>query len=386
MKKEKVAVMFGGRSIEHEISVITALQAIQAFDSQKYEIFPVYLALNGKWYTGASLFKKTFYSQIPEAYSILEEIALFPDPHEGFIKLASREKIPVDLCFLAFHGQFGEDGCVQGLLELSDIPYTGSTFTASAVAMNKFLSKSIISSQGVETLPSVLANKREAITHLSRLREKILSKISFPLFVKPNHLGSSIGISRANTKAELNQALAKVFLYDDQALIEPCLDKFFEVNVSVLDGDPPIASLVEMPIASSGALSYEDKYLRGKTKSSGQTSGMAGLSRIIDPKDLDPLIKNKVISDALLSFEALGCSGVCRFDFMYETGKRVLYFNEVNPIPGSFAFYLWDKREPRILYTELIERLLESAKKRKEIQRSLTSNFGFHALKEKNNA
>ncbi len=383
MRKEKVAVMFGGRSAEHEISVITALQAIKAFDSQKYEVLPVYLSLNGKWYTGDPLFQKSFYRRLPDALADVEEIALLPDPsYGGFVKVCGKGRVPVDVCFLAFHGQLGEDGSVQGLLELADIPYTGSSPAASAVAMNKFLSKSVVTSHGIATLPSVLAAKKEAVRNLKGLSEKILSKLSFPLFIKPNHLGSSIGISHAKTIQELNAALAKVFQFDDEALVEPCLERFFEVNVSVLEGAPPVASLVEIPIAKSGALSYEDKYLRGGGKvSGGQSLGMAGLSRVIDPSDLDPLIREKVIRDAFSSFDVLGCAGVCRFDFMYDLEKEKLYFNEVNPIPGSFAFYLWDKARPRILYTELIDRLLSLAKERKARQRSLNTEFGFHALK-----
>jgi D-alanine-D-alanine ligase len=295
--------------------------------------------------------------------------------------LPSQKKLPIDICFLAFHGQYGEDGCVQGLLELADIPYTGSSISSSAVAMNKFQSKSIVLAHGIPALPSVLATKKDSIRHLPQVQNKILNALQFPLFVKPNHLGSSVGISKANDISQLNAALAKVFQYDDQALVEPCLEKLLEINVAVLDGNPPIASVVEIPIATAGALSYEDKYLRGGSKSTGgQSSGMAGLSRIIDPVDLKTTIKEEVIALALHSFELLDCSGVCRFDFMYDLQKEKLYFNEVNPIPGSFSFYLWDKAKPRILYTELIDRLLTSAKERKSMQRSLNREFGFYAL------
>jgi D-alanine-D-alanine ligase len=381
VRKEKIAVMFGGRSSEHEISVISALQSIRAIDSLKYEVFPIYLALNGKWYTGAPLFQKEFYKKIPESYSTVQEITLMPNSVGSFTILPSQKKLPIDICFLAFHGQYGEDGCVQGLLELADIPYTGSSISSSAVAMNKFQSKSIVLAHGIPTLPSVLATKKDSIRHLPQVQNKILNALQFPLFVKPNHLGSSVGISKANDISQLNAALAKVFQYDDQALVEPCLEKLLEINVAVLDGNPPIASVVEIPIATAGALSYEDKYLRGGSKSTGgQSSGMAGLSRIIDPVDLKTTIKEEVIALALHSFELLDCSGVCRFDFMYDLQKEKLYFNEVNPIPGSFSFYLWDKAKPRILYTELIDRLLTSAKERKSMQRSLNREFGFYAL------
>lgn len=382
MKKEKIAVMYGGNSAEHEISVITALQSIQAIDSQKYEVIPVYLALNGKWYTGDELLNKDFYRRTPHSFALLQEVTLLPDPsREGFIEIPSQKTIPVDVCLLAFHGQYGEDGCVQGLLELADLPYTGCGVLSSSVAMNKFHSKSVVMAHGIPTLPSVLVSKSEVIDDLFKTREKILQTLQYPLFVKPNHLGSSIGIAKASNGEELNTALAKVFQYDDQALVEPCIETLLEINVAIMDGNPPAVSLVEIPIAIEGALSYEDKYLRGGGKvTGGQSAGMAGLSRIIDPSDLDQSIKERVINDALRSFQLLDCSGVCRFDFMLDTKHLKTYFNEVNPIPGSFSYYLWDKGDHRVLYTELIERLLENAKKRKAMQRSLNRNFGFHAL------
>lgn len=383
MDKQRIAVMFGGRSAEHEISVITALQAILAIDSSKYEVYPVYVALNGKWYTGEPLLNKEFYRNIPDSFKKIQEISLFPDfSGKGFIYIASQKLLSIDLCFLAFHGQFGEDGCIQGLLELADLPYTGCNVGSSSVAMNKFHAKSILKAHRVSTLPGVLISKKEAILDFKKIEQKILNTLEFPLFIKPNHLGSSIGISKANTRVELHSALAKVFLYDDQALVEPCIENITEINVAVLDGTPPVASVVEIPIASAGALSYEDKYLRGGTKSSSaQCSGMAGLCRLINPADLPKKLKDQVINDALESFQFLDCSGVCRFDFMYDCDKNQLYFNEVNPIPGSFAFYLWEKSHPKILFPELIERLIHSAVTRKSTQRSLKREFGFHALK-----
>jgi len=205
--------------------------------------------------------------------------------------------------------------------------------------------------------------------------------LQFPLFVKPNHLGSSIGVSRADTFEELNAGLAKVFQYDDQAIIEPCLENILEINMAVLDGKPPRASLVETPIPTRGALSYEDKYMRqGSKKSGNRASGMASLSRLIDPDTLDSEIKTQVQEFGLNAFQILECSGVCRFDFMMDTKTGSVYFNEVNPIPGSFSFYLWDQLSPKILFTDLLESLIVSAKEKKTLQRSLNREFGFHAL------
>lgn len=381
MAKETVAVLFGGQSAEHEISVITALQCIQAIDTYKYTVVPVYISPPGKWYTGERLLDRTFYKQWNPSASGLREISLLPDPSiKGFVVLPSLTKIPVDVCFLAFHGQQGEDGCAQGLLELAGIPYTGSDVMASALTMNKFLTKAVLRANGIAVLPAMLVKKTRAQEALSPVIEQIEANFSYPLFIKPNHLGSSIGIGKASNREELIAGLARVFLYDDKALLEPCVEQLMEVNVAVLDGNPPEVSVVEVPKATEGALSYEDKYLRNGSKSSGSNAGMASLSRVINPKNLSEDVKKKIQRDALHAFELLGCSGVCRIDFMIDQRLGGIYLNEVNAIPGSLSFYLWNHTEPQKLFPDLIDQLIVSAKQRQKRANALNREFGFHAL------
>lgn len=391
MKAEKnsktIAVMFGGRSAEHEISIITALQAITAIDTLRYRIVPIYIHPNGRWYTGERLLDKAFYKKMPEALSKLQQVTLLPDPLIGGLMRigaawGSKESIiPIDVYFLAFHGQYGEDGCIQGLLEMADAAYTGSNVIASAVAMNKYLCKLLVGSHGIPTLPSILVKRKEAPQSLDDV-EKIIGANPFPVFVKPCHLGSSIGISIANDPLELHGALAKVFRYDNEALIEPCITQLMEINVAVLDGRPPRASVVELPIPSAQMLTYEDKYLRGgkKTRSPQESQGMASLPRIIDPQNLDPLIKERVMEYALTVFSLLGCSGAGRFDFMVDLSKGQLYFNELNPLPGSLAFYLWEKSNPSLLYTELLDHCIAQAEERRNAKLALQHDIGFKAI------
>ena len=384
--KLQMAVMFGGRSAEHEISIITGLQAIQAIDPCRYDVIPVYIATSGKWYTGDALLDKAFYKGMTHKLSQVKEVALIPDPSiRGLTVLydKSLKSIPLDVCFLAFHGQYVEDGCLQGLLELADIPYTGCGVMASAVAMDKYQCKLFFKAHGIPVLPAALVARKMAAKSLRDAKEHIFSHPdlkNFPLFVKPNSLGSSIGIAVARNEQELDRALAKAFQYDDAAIIEPFLSPIMEVNVSVLDGDPPVASVVEIPVpAEEGALTYEDKYLRGGSKSSG-SQGMAGLTRIIDPPDLDDKYRKAVIDHALKGFSLLRCSGVARLDFMVDLTTGTLYFNELNPIPGSLAFYLWEKSHPPLLYTELVDKMVARALLRKEEQLSLHRNLGFKAF------
>lgn len=390
MDRKTVAVLFGGRSAEHEISIITALQAITALDTLHYRPLPVYVHPNGKWYQGEALLDKNFYKGMPETLSRVQEVVQLPDPAVGGLLPVSAEgtfsfknRIPIDVYFMAFHGQFGEDGCVQGLLELADAAYTGCEVLPSALAMHKYHCKNLLQAHGIPVLPAAHILRTTAQQNLSDIItqiEKSPGLERYPLFVKPCNLGSSIGIDIANDAQGLCAALAKAFRYDDEALVEPCITNLMEINVAVVEGDPPQASVVEIPVATSQALTYEDKYLRGESKT-GVSQGMASLSRHIDPKDLDPQIKDQVTNYALAAYQILGCAGVSRFDFIQDKATKKIYFNELNPIPGSFSFYLWEKCSPPILYTDVLDRLIRSAAQRKAARLSLQHNIGFKALK-----
>lgn len=382
MTKQTVAVLFGGRSSEHEISVITALQAITAMDPLKYYVIPVYLHPQGKWYTGEVLLERSTYLAFASHVGAMKEVTVVPDPSvKGLTCVKSGEVIPVDVYFLAFHGQYGEDGCVQGLLELADATYTGCGVVGSAVAMNKSICKLVAKAAGIPVLPGCVVTHAQAKKDFAQVREKILltpGLEGFPLFVKPCNLGSSIGIGKAGDEEALSAALAKVFRYDTEALVEPCLTDLMEINVSVMEGDPPMTSVVEIPVASQTVLTYEDKYMRRGPKTSSQ--GMASLTRIIDPKDLDATVKGLVTQYALQAFDSMRCRGVVRFDFMVDTSTGRLYFNELNPIPGSLSFYLWEKSSPKRLYTRTIDYLIERARQRKAHGEAVQRFWGFKAL------
>lgn len=376
--KLSVAVLFGGPSAEHEISVLTALQAISAMDSITYDIVPVYMHVSGKFYVGDKLFDKKFYRNF--SADLVREVTLLPDPQsKGFLDVKTNKLLPVDVYFLCFHGQYGEDGCLQGLLELKQQPYTGCSVITSALVMNKYMCKNLLEHHKVPVLPHVLVNKQDAMRDFSLVQSQICQNFdSFPLFVKPCHLGSSIGISVCRDRSDLASALAKVFYYDDQALIEPCITHLMEINAAVLGGPQPQVSILEMPKATSEVLSYEDKYLRGGSKES-SGSGMASLSRIIDP-DIPKELKEEISSYALKAFTALGCSGVVRIDFMIDLDSGRVYFNELNPIPGSLSFYLWEKSNPPLLYTEMLNHLIEQAFDRCRMKLSLQQNLDFKVL------
>lgn len=400
-KPLNVAVLFGGRSVEHEISVISGLQLITAMDQERFKAIPIYIAPSGKWYTGDALLERKFYTKVPGNLAEMMEVSLLPKPGlGGLVRLTPtsikerasgcidlQDTIPVDVFLPAFHGQFGEDGGIQGLFELADVVYTGSPMTASAVSMNKHLCKTIAAANGIPVLPGRTIRRDDALKDIESICSSLLADQKLgglPLFVKPGNLGSSIGVSRVLNSAELAPALVKVFRFDEEAIIEPCVTDIMEINVSVREANGFHTSVVEIPVSQSGVLSYEDKYLRGGGKKTGEPStsqGMASLTRVIDPQDLAMETKNAVQGYAKTLFEALGCSGVARLDFIVDTKKQTLYFNEINPFPGSASFYLWVKTTPRVLYTDLISGMIDTAIHRKGAKDSLDRHIGLKALK-----
>jgi D-alanine-D-alanine ligase len=394
-EKTRVAVLFGGRSVEHEISVITALQLIAAIDPANYAVTPIYISPSGSWFTGEELLDRAFYKNVPASLEKLQEVTLLPKPGVGgLVKISKgnqisntfgkQEIIPIDLYLPVFHGQYGEDGCIQGLFELAQVPYTGSNVPSSAITMNKYLCKMYLKQHQIPVLPAVMVTRRETQRDLSATVAGITSTPGFgtyPLFVKPCTLGSSIGVSKVNKPDELAPALAKVFRYDTAALIEPCVSQIMEINVSVREYNGVISSVVEIPVSESGVLSYEEKYLRGGGKKGGPSEGMASLTRVIDPPDLDEQLRTQVIEIAKRSFSLLGCSGVARLDFIVNVATGELYFNELNSFPGSCSFYLWIRSKPRVLYTELIDDMVQTALATFEEQASLDRNIGLVALK-----
>lgn len=390
--KTRVAVLFGGRSVEHEISVITALEIIDAMDVVLFEPIPVYIDSRGRWFTGQALRERDLYKKLPSALNQLVEVTLLPIPGvRGLVPrlrsgnwASERDRIPIDVVIPAFHGQFGEDGCMQGLLELAELAYVGCDVLASSVAMHKYLCKSVLRAHGIPVLPAVVVEKSELRADLDGVHKRIVGTPGldrFPLFVKPCNLGSSIGVSRAHNRAELEAALAKVFKYDLEAIVEPCVTELMEINVSVCEDSPTRLSVVEIPVSQTGVLTYEDKYLRGGGgKKGGGSRGMASLVRVVDPPDLDPSYKEQVQLHARTAFEVLGCAGVVRFDFMVDTSSGELYFNELNPFPGSLAYYLWAKSLPPRLYTETITHMIVRAESRRAQTMSLARDMGFRAL------
>ncbi len=374
MSKLRVGVLYGGRSVEHEVSIITALQAMSALDPERYEVIPLYIAKDGEWLTGEALRKLETYQSPSGLRRVATRASLLPIPAQGALYLPERgrflpfgsggTKLAVDVAFPCLHGTFGEDGTLQGLLELANVPYVGSGVLASAVGMDKITMKAVFRSADLPVLDCATVRRDEWLQAPEAVVERLERAVGYPAFVKPANLGSSVGISRATERESLRQALAVAAHYDRRLLVEPALDGAIDVNCSVLGAEDDLrASVCEQPIAWESFLSYEDKYIRG-----GKAHGMKGLSRRI-PAPISAELTSQIQDLAKRAFRAIDAAGVARIDFLLTPDERV-YVNEINTLPGSLAFYLWEATD--LPFPRLLDRLIEIALARHQARQQIT--------------
>ena len=362
-----IAVFFGGQSPEHDISVITGIQAFHTFDTSKYLPIPIYMSHEGLFYTGKDIADTNKYKDIN---TLLEksELVEIKNTKSGtfiFIKKAfGFKKIKIDCAFVAFHGGGGEDGSFQGLCETLNLPYTGCDVLGSSLCMDKASTKKILVEAGIPVSPYKISLEDEFMKDRENLLKEIETEIPYPLFVKPSNGGSSIGISRAKNKNELINALELAFSFDSKVLIEKEFAHDAEINISCLgnwDSDITL-SYCEEVYSESDFLDFENKYLKGgkskKITTPSGSKGMASTNRCI-PAIIKEELKLKIETYAEKAFKALNCGGVVRIDFLLNKKDNSIVLIEVNTIPGSFAFYLW---EPKGLpFNELISKMIDLA-------------------------
>jgi D-alanine-D-alanine ligase len=379
--KIRVGVVFGSRSVEHEVSVITGQQVIAALDKARYDVVPIYITKAGVWYTGEKLLDVANFKDDKAVLVGCDPVYLAPDPTVGGLIVRREEKgglfkrsrepevLPLDVLFPTVHGTYGEDGTLQGLFELAGIPYVGSGVLGSAVGMDKILMKSVFRDHGLPVVKYYATTRRAWENAPGETISAIEQELGYPVFVKPANLGSSVGITQAKDREELSQALEVAAHYDRRLLIEAAVPNVIEINCSVLGFQEPQASVCEQPIPWKDFLSYEDKYMRG-----GKTSGMKGLSRKIPAPISDELTK-RVQQLAVQSFEMLDCRGVARIDFLLDTKTETLYINEINTLPGSISFYLWEPLGMSIsaLADKLIQLAFEAHQERQRTTYSVDS-------------
>ena len=372
MDKKKVAVIFGGVSPEHEVSVITGLQTLENLDKEKFIGIPVYVSKNGELFTGDALLKIDNYRNLPTISQKAQQIQPYLDNKQagfqtvsGFLK---GKVIDVDAIFPCFHGGTGEGGAFQGLFELMNLPYVGSGVLASSTGMDKVIMKQLFRQSELPITRYYWFYRKTWTENQEKVLKDIQTKLTFPLFIKPANAGSSIGVAKVKNDDELQNALEVALLFDRKVIVE---EAFIgrEINISVLgnSGGNLETSVLEEVIPSKDLLSYDDKY----NSENGKSKGMASTSRKI-PANLPKEIEEKIQTLAKLAFQTLDCAGLVRIDFMISEKERKIIILEVNTIPGSLSFYLWEPKG--IKFKELLTRLIDLALERfAEAQENTTS-------------
>jgi D-alanine-D-alanine ligase len=396
MAKTRLAVIFGSRSVEHEVSIITAQQIMAAADRDKYELVPIYITKQGEWLTGAALLDLETFRE-PGRLERLERGYLVPAPGQrilvrleaGGLSLFRRGGGPeVDVVFPAVHGTHGEDGTLQGLLELADLPYVGAGVAGAAVGMDKILMKAAFQAAGLPVVEGRWYARSAYQREPDRVLDDVEARIGYPAFVKPAVLGSSIGVARVDNRDDLRFALEVASAYGRRLLVERALAPVIEVNCAVLGNDDPIASVCEQPIPAEDVLSYADKYLssgKGPTPSrpssasarggieadGGEThpspatkQGQPGANRRLIPAPISEALTARIQGLAVEAFRATDCAGIARVDFLVSPDQEQVYVNEINTMPGSLSFYLWEPSG--VPFGELVDRLVALALERHE--------------------
>lgn len=371
MPKQTIGVLFGGVSVEHEVSVITGVQLMKHADPQKYEIIPVYIDKAGAWWTGSKLTDISYYGK----QNLFKPKELSPFT----LAVGNHQQPPFSVAILCFHGAYGEAGNVQGALELMGIPYQGPGVTASAVNFDKIMTRQILMAEHIAQPEYVWFSAREWHSDAALLTDKIAHQLGFPVFVKPANGGSTIGIEKVKTSKELAAAIKRVAAFDSRILVEKEVSDCIEVNVSVLGIEGELqASIPEQPIKTDEFLSYADKYERG-----GKKTGMASASRRI-PAPISSTLTTKVQQLALHLFTLFGCSGVVRIDFFVNPSSEEVLVTELNTIPGSMSYYLWEATH--LPFTKLVDRLVDIAEEKQRRSAALTHSFESNILKGKDNS
>jgi D-alanine-D-alanine ligase len=358
-KKLRIAVLFGGRSGEHEVSLMSARSVLSALDPEKYEITQIGITKDGVWLAGENVLEALSKGQVDGEN--LKQVVILPDQyHNRLWEIQIKNSawmleplVNVDVVFPVLHGTFGEDGTLQGLLELADLAYVGAGVTGSSVGMDKGVFKDVLRANGIPTVKSVIVLRSEIEKEIESVINQAETVGSYPLFVKPANLGSSVGITKCNSRADLAEGLMEAAAYDRRVLVE-CGVNAREIEVAVLGNDTPRASIPGEVLPSREFYSYESKYVDET-------------STLLIPAPLPNGIADKIRQMAISAYQAIDCSGMARVDFFIEKTTGEIYMNEINTIPGftSISMYpkLWEASG--LPYQTLVDRLVELALERK---------------------
>ena len=386
--KTKIGVFFGGRTVEHEISVITANQAMDSINTEKYEIVPIYISKKGLMYTGEGLQDLENYKDLDKLISNLTQITLINDGNNVILlryptkKLGDNIVNTIDVTFPCMHGTNGEDGTAAGYFEMLNVPYIGPDILASSVGMDKIMMRRAMKEAGIPSLDYVAFYFKDYIKDEKKYLDEIEKNLRYPVIVKAGNLGSSVGIKKAKNHDELIDAIEYSMQYTDRIMVENAIVNLKEINCSVM-GEPSDCkpSEVEEPLGAGEILSYQDKYNPGGSKGGAKagskgaaqgSKGMASLERKL-PADIPKKMKEEIQKYAVETFKVLGCRGVSRIDFLVDNDTNEIFVNEINTIPGALSFYLWEATGTS--FEKEIDELVSLALKRKRERDNMTFSY-----------
>jgi D-alanine-D-alanine ligase len=353
MKKLHVAVLFGGRSGEHEVSLMSARSVLSVLDPAKYDVTQIGITPKGQWLTGEDVIGKF------EQYKLddLKHFVLSPDPSD-----ASRSTHSIDVFFPVLHGTFGEDGTIQGLFELADVAYVGAGVVGSSVGMDKGVFKDVMTANQIPIVDTMVVLRSEIEKDVMAVIDRAEKMSGYPFFTKPANLGSSVGVTRCSNRSDLQEGLMEAASFDRRILVQKGITNAREIEVSVLGNENPVASVPGEVLPSREFYSYESKYIDG-------TSGL------LIPAPLPEDVAARICDYAVRAYKAIDCAGMARVDFFVEKETNRIYLNELNSLPGftKISMYpkLWDASG--LTYSELVDRLIELAMQRKA-ERDRTSH------------
>lgn len=387
---ETVAVIFGGRSAEHDVSIVTALASvIKPLElTKKYRVEAVYVAKDGAWYWDDRLKDIELFASggIQDYLHRTQPASVQFDGGMTLVKASGiagrKQSRKISLVFPAMHGTYGEDGSLMGLLDMANIPYVGCGVSASALAMDKVQAKRLASACGIPVSRFLAFTKAELERHSGEAVRSVKKSLKYPLFVKPAHLGSSIGISRVANDTELRNALEVAAHYDDQVIVEEAVPNVVEVTLPIIGNDRPRPALLEQPLTKpEDFFDFETKYLQGGKKGGkgkGSAKGAQGYSQI--PAQVPEEVYVRAESTGVAVYKALGCSGIARVDMLIDSKTKKVYFNEVNPLPGGLYAHNWNRAG--VSNVELVQKLIEFAKERHTRRQALATTFNTNYLQQ----
>ena len=366
--KTKIGVFFGGRTVEHEISIITANQAMSSINTEKYEIIPVYISKKGLMYTGEGLQDLQNYKDLDALVAKLTQVTLINDGDNTVLlrypskKLSDNVVNTIDVAFPCMHGTNGEDGTAAGYFEMINVPYIGPDILASSVGMDKIMMRRAMKQAGIPSLDFVAFYVKDYIKDEEKHLKEIEDSLRYPVIVKAGNLGSSVGIKVAKNHEELIDAIEYSMQYTDRIMVENAIENLKEINCSVM-GEPSDCrpSEVEEPLGAGEILSYQDKYVSGSL-----------------PADIPTEMKEEIQKYAVETFKVLGCRGVSRIDFLVDNDTNEVFVNEINTIPGALSFYLWEATGTS--FEEEIDELVALALKRQRERAELTFSYSQNIL------